>query len=184
MSEAMPPKIACFIGHRKISKIPELIAEVQNTVKELIENGVTVFLFGDHSEFDSLCYKTVTKLKQAYPHICRIHYRTAYQEIDDSVKQYFVAGYEDSICPKGVAASGKAVYVERNRAMIRDSDVCVFYYEKQYQPNRRKMSKCSLTDYQPQSGTRLAFDYAKVQSKEIINLAVIDKTEKRLFHLP
>lgn len=184
MSEDMPQKIACFIGHRKIKKTPELIAEVQSTVNKLIENGVTVFLFGDHSEFDTLCYKAVTELKQTYPHIRRIHYRTAHQEIDDSVKQYFIAGYEDSICPKGVASSGKATYVERNRAMIRDSDVCVFYYDERYQPNRRKVSKRSLTDYQPQSGTRLAFDYAKSQSKKIINLAVTDKTEKRLFLLP
>lgn len=167
----------CFIGHRKIRKTPELTAEVQNTVKELIDKGVTVFLFGDHSEFDTLCYETVTALKKVYPHICRIHYRTAYREIDESVKQYFVAGYEDSICPKGVAASGKAAYVERNQALIRDSDICLFYYDEHYRPDRRKQYKKALSDYQPKSGTRLAFDYAKSQSKKIINLAVTYKTE-------
>lgn len=160
----------CFIGHRKIRKTSELIAEVQRTVKELIDKGATVFLFGDHSEFDTLCYEAVTELKKIYPHICRIHYRTAYQEIDESVKKYFIAGYEDSICPKGVASSGKAAYVERNQAMIRDSDICVFYYDEKYQPARRKQYKKALTDYQPKSGTQIAYDYAEKENKAIINL--------------
>lgn len=161
----------CFIGHRKIRKTPELSEELQNTINRLIDNGVTVFLFGDHSEFDTLCYEAVTELKQMYPHICRIHYRTAYQEIDESVKQYFIAGYEDSICPKGVASSGKAAYIERNQAMIRDSDFCVFYFDEKYQPARRKQYKKALTDYQTKSGTALAYKYAEKSGKKIINLA-------------
>lgn len=160
----------CFIGHQKIKKTSELTQCLEQTLLELIKQGTDVFLFGDHSEFNSLCYDTVTELKSEYSHICRIHYRTAYQEIDDSVRQYFVAGYEDSICPQGVASAGRAAYVERNQAMIRNSDVCVFYFDETYQPSRRKQSKTSLPDYQPKSGTRIAFEYAQNSNKEVINL--------------
>ena len=72
-------------------------------------------------------------------------------------------------------SAGKASYVERNQDMINASDYCVFYYDPQYQPPRRKYSKRSVGDYQPKSGTELAFDYAnqrKHSGKEItiINL--------------
>lgn len=162
--------ICCFVGHRKIRKSPELTAAVWDTVKNLIENGVTVFLFGDHSEFNTLCYETVTALKETYPHIRRIHYRTAYPEISDSVKPYFLSGYEDSICPKGVAFSGKAAYVERNQAMIRDSQVCVFYYDESYAPSGYKRSGKARAGDLPNSGTKAAYEYALAQNKKVIDL--------------
>ena len=84
--------------------------------------------------------------------------------------QFLLDGYEDSICPDGVAAAGKAAYVERNQAMIRASDFCVFYYNNEYLPASRKESKKAITSYQSKSGTGLAFDYAKAHGKTIINL--------------
>lgn len=57
----------CFIGHRKINRTPELQERLKQILCELIENGVTVFIFGDHSEFDTLCYETVTRLRETYP---------------------------------------------------------------------------------------------------------------------
>ena len=44
--------------------------------------------------------------------------------------------------------------------MIDGSDYCVFYYDENYKPPRRKYSKRSVGDYQPKSGTKVAFDYA------------------------
>ena len=41
-------------------------------------------------------------------------------------RQFLIVGYEESICPKGVGSAGRASYVERNQAMIRESDVCIF----------------------------------------------------------
>ena len=79
------------------------------------------------------------------------------------------------ICPDGVAAAGKAAYVERNQAMIQASDFCVFYFNDEYLPESRKESKIAITSYQPKSGTRLAFDYAKANGKTIINLYTEDE---------
>ena len=66
--------------------------------------------------------------------------------------------------------TGKAAYVERNYEMIDNSDYCVVYYDKDYIPPRRKNSKRDLIEYQPMSGTKLAYDYAKKKNKKVINL--------------
>ena len=61
--------------------------------------------------------------------------------------------------------SGRASYVERNQAMINDSDFFVFYFDETYKPPRRKYGKSYLTDYQPESGTAVAYAYRKSSPK-------------------
>lgn len=161
--------ICCFIGHRKIERSPELISRLEWLLEKLIKSGTDCFIFGDHSEFNTLCHDTVTVLQGKYPHVRRIHYRTEYEELSDSVRRFFLSGYEDSICPKGVARSGKAAYVKRNRAMIDNSDICLFYYDKKYQPG-----------VNTKSGTRLAFEYAIKKNKTVFNLA--DSLSDRLLN--
>lgn len=159
----------CFIGHRKINDTPELRERLQSILLDLVENGTVNFIFGDHSAFDSLCYELVTELKEKYPAIKRINFRKDYEDTDDYTMQFLIKGYEESVCPKGVGNAGRASYVERNQAMIRESDVCIFYYDENYLPTRRKTSRHDLTDYQPKSGTALAYAYAKSKKKTIIN---------------
>lgn len=64
--------------------------------------------------------------------------------------------------------SGKASYVERNQAMIDNSDYCIFHYNENYKPQPRKQSKRDITYYQPKSGTTIAYKYAKQKKKEIL----------------
>lgn len=163
-------KSCCFIGHRKIIDTPELRERLQNILLELIENGTVNFIFGDHSAFNDLCYQTVTLLKEKYPAIRRIHYRKDYENANDYTMQFLLTGYEDSICPEGVGKAGVAGYLERNQAMIRESQVCIFYYDENYMPPRRKYGKRYQGDYQPKSGTQLAYEYAEKKNKKIINL--------------
>ena len=66
-------------------------------------------------------------------------------------------------------SSGRGSYVERNQAMIDDSDICVFYYDENYLPLRRKNSPRDISDYQPKSGTRIAYEYAIKKEKRVIN---------------
>lgn len=54
----------CFIGHRKMNNEFGTEAKLKGLIFGLIEQGVTQFLFGDHSEFNDLCYEIVTKLKK------------------------------------------------------------------------------------------------------------------------
>ncbi len=159
----------CFIGHREIKDTPELRERLNNILTELIKKGTTNFIFGDHSEFNRLCYNSVTELKEKYPTIKRIHFRCNYEEMDDYTMQFSLMGYDETFCPKGVGKAGRASYVERNQAMIRESDVCIFYYDENYIPPRRKSGRRYLYSYQPKSGTAVAFCYAGKQNKTVIN---------------
>lgn len=128
------------------------------------------FLFGSKSEFDDLCLNIVTELKEIYPHIKRVYVRAAYVDINDDYTDYLLESYEDTYFPEKVRGAGRASYVERNQEMINKSAFCVVYYDETYSPPRRKNSRKDLTDYQPKSGTKLAYDYAKSKGLKIINV--------------
>lgn len=161
----------CFVGHRKINITDRLISELNNAIENLItDEKADTFLFGSRSEFNDLCYSVVTKLKERYPNIRRIYVRGEYPYIDEDYRNGLLRHYEDTYYPEKLINAGSSVYVERNRVMIDESDFCIVYYDENYLPPRRKYSKRNVLDYQPNSGTKLAYDYAVRKKKHIINL--------------
>ena len=175
----------CFIGHRKIIETQELKQRLQKTIENLIkENNVKTFIFGSRSEFDFLCHQIVSNLMSIYPTIERVVYtcksefavlkqdKTKLEQIfSNAFKQDItLCEYEKEIEYKTKYTSGKASYIERNKAMIDASDYCIFYYDENYKPPKRKHSKNDVLEYQPNSGTSLGFKYAKQKNKEIINV--------------
>ena len=173
MDDELKKHSCCFFGHRKINKTSELIERLTKTVESLInEKGVNTFYFGSKSEFDDLCHKTITELKEKYPYIKRIYVRSAFQYIPDWYEDSLLEHYEDTYFPEHMENAGNASYVERNQEMINKSDFCVVYYDKNYLPPRRKNSRRDLFDYQPKSGTAVAYDYAEKKKKIIINLFI------------
>ena len=164
-------KTCCFLGHREIEVTEELQDKLYLAIERLIvEKGVNRFLLGSKSKFNSLCYQVVSKVKESYPDIIRVYVRSAYQHISDGYKDYLLEGYEETYYPEQIANSGKASYVERNQEMIDKSDFCIVYYDENYLPPRRRNSRRDLTDYQPKSGTKVAYDYAVRKKKTIINM--------------
>ena len=132
----------CFFGHRKIDETPKLTENLKKTVESLIkEKGVTYFCFGSNSEFDSLCHKVVTDLKEKYPYIQRIDVRSAYSDITDSYKAYLLEDYEETYFPEKMRGAGKAAYVERNQEMVNQSSFCVVYFDENYAPPRRNSKR-------------------------------------------
>ena len=180
----MSEKACCFIGHRNAEDTKELREKIRKTVEELINNeGVTYFLFGSRSNFNSICHDVVTELQEVYPNIKRIAYtcrhETATMKEDKAETERILSGllkqpvhitdYDAEYQHPTKNISGKASYVERNTAMITDSDFCVFYYDESYLPPRRKYGSGFLSDYQPKSGTSVAFRFAKSKKKTVIN---------------
>ena len=175
----------CFIGHRKIIETKELKQRLQNTIENLIkEKQVRTFIFGSRSEFNFLCHKIVSDLMSKYPTIERVIYtcksefavlkqdkKELEQIFSKALKQDItLCEYEKEIEHKTKFTSGKASYIERNKAMIDNSDYCIFYYDENYKPKTRKHKKNDVFEYQPNSGTSLAFQYAKQKNKNTINL--------------
>ena len=177
----MENKVCCFIGHRQIKKSTELRENLITLIEVLIINKkVDNFFFGSKSKFDDYCYEIVTELKEKYPHIKRVYVRSAYQDIPDWYENSLLEHYEDTYFPEHMAKAGRASYVERNQEMINKSDFCIFYYDENYLPPRRKNSRRDLFDYQPKSGTGVAYEYAmKKKDKQIFNIlsVISDKSE-------
>ncbi len=181
----MTSKTSCVIGHRNAEfneiKIKKLTEFFENLI---VDNNVEIFLFGSRSNFDFICHKIVTELKAKYSFIQRKCYtcrsetctleseRTYWEKVYSNFykKEVQLLGIEKEVEFKDKWISGKAGYVERNRAMINDSDICVFYYNKDYEPQMRKYSKRSISYYQPKSGTALAYKYAIQKKKKIFNV--------------
>ena len=181
----MELKKCCFIGHRKIIETKELNGRLQKTIENLIkEKQVRTFIFGSRSEFDFLCHQIVSNLMSVYPTIERVVYtckselavlkqdKTKLEQIfSNAFKQDItLCEYEKEIEHKTKFTSGKASYIERNKTMIDASDYCIFYYDEKYKPQKRKRSKNDVFEYQPNSGTSLAYEYAKQKKKIIINV--------------
>ena len=168
-------KTCCFLGHRKISGTEELKERLYKVIEDLIiSEYVHTFLFGSRSEFDSLCLDVVTELKNKYPFIQRVYVRAEFQHISGSYAAYLLQSYDDTYYPERISGSGRAAYVERNQIMINCSDICVVYFKDNYLPSRRKNSWRDLTDYQPKSGTKIAYEYAVKKGKKLYNLFIED----------
>lgn len=85
-------------------------------------------------------------------------------------KEVHLLGVEEEIEHKTKYTAGSASYIERNYAMINASDYCIFYYDENYLPEYKRYSKKGIGFYQPNSGTALAYSYAKRKNKIIINI--------------
>ena len=182
----MKNKVCSFFGHRNTildnEKYERLRIIIENLVTEL---NVNIFLFGSKSQFDFVCHKIVTELKEKYPNIIRKCYtctseacileseKNCWEKIYSRFKKDNIPllGVEAEIEHKTKYTAGKASYIERNQAMINDSDYCIIYYNEKYEPELRKYSKNSIGYYQPKSGTALAYIYARQKKKIIINIA-------------
>ncbi len=155
----MNEKTCCFIGHRKIDTTEDLEKRLYVIIEDLILNkDVNVFLFGSKSDFDDLCHKIISKLKEKYPYIKRIYVRAEYMYKNDFYENSLRQFYEDSYYPENIIKAGRCAYVERNYEIINKSEFCVFYFDENYAPNKRR------------SGTKIAYDYAVKKKKTVINL--------------
>lgn len=165
-------KTCSFIGHRDTEITYALEIKIQNTIEDLIKNhNVLNFLLGSKSNFNTLCHKVVSKLREKYPNIKRVAYtckseacilESDLKKWEEIYSQMFkdkvqIFGVEEEYHFKSKYLAGKSSYIERNYAMIDDSDFCVFFYDE------KQINKHS-------KGTSLAFSYAKRRKKDIINL--------------
>ena len=150
-------RTCCFFGHRNTVETKELREKLRVIIEKLItEESVDTFLFGSKSRFNDLCHELVTKSKENHPHVKRIYVRAEYPEINDAYRAYLSKDYEETYFPKKLLKAGRAIYVERNREMLRKSDFCVICYDENRAPTTRR------------SGTGIALRYAVQQKKRVI----------------
>lgn len=163
----------CIIGHRKIiDNFENFKSKIWKCLINLIENQkISVFKFGFYGEFNDLCYNILSSLKLKYLHIKLVLYSLnneiafTFEEAESYKIKYekqnkkFTYKCFDEIVYLNNVDETKFKYacVLRNKKLIDESDFCLIYFRENYfLPNNRN------------SGTKIAFDYAKKENKNII----------------
>ena len=155
-------KICCIIGHRKfnVSNYKERLTELFERL--IVKEGVTTFLFGSRSEFNHECFLIVKELKEMYKHIKLVYVRAERQRLTDVDEVSILSYYDETYFSSYAIDAGKYSYIRRNQEMIDKSDYCVFYYNTEYIKKRNVPTN---------SGTEIAYNYAKSAEKTIFNIA-------------
>lgn len=152
----MKNKTCCIFGHRKIDLTDKQTKSLKENIEYLItKEKVDTFIFGSKSQFNDLCLRLVSKLKEKYPYIKRIYIRAEYPCITKQYEEYLLEQYESTYFPESIINAGRARYVERNYEMIEKSEICLIYYDSNY--------------LKPNSGTYKAYKYAEKKKRKIIN---------------
>ena len=166
--------IVTFIGHRKLQFDNGFRIQLKKLLLSLIDNRIAdTFLFGSRSVFNDLCLEVVTEIQKERPDIKRVYVRAEYPYINKTYEDYLLGSYDATYIPENVIDAGKAAYVERNYHMIDKADLCIFYYNENYEPPQKPMSRkhnMPVPTYKRNSGTKTAYEYAVKRKKEIINL--------------
>ncbi len=179
-------KSCSFFGHRNVILSDVQKSKLQSIIEHLIvDENICIFLFGSNSSFNNICYEIVTKLKEKYPYLKRIAYTCKSEgcilESDrdrwDKICTKYIKNENDLFFVeeeyefKNKYISGKAGYIERNKEMVDNSEFTIIYYNKNYLPKLRKRSKGDICYYQPQSGTKVIYDYLVSKEKRFLNVA-------------
>ena len=141
---------ACIIGNGNFKYSSAMWKKVDETIYQLIEKGVTRFLFGEYSELGNLCFFTVGIYKRTHPEIKRIKFNVDYNEKDNTLRRS-TEKYDKSIALKLMGNSEKSVNLRRYMALITESENCIFFF-----------------DDKPNSDTKAAYNYAVQNRKNII----------------
>lgn len=163
--------IVTFIGHRKLQFDSSFRLQLKELLLSLIDDrNADTFLFGSRSDFSDLCLEVVSEIQKERPNIKRVYVRAEYPYINKDYEDYLLGSYDATYIPENVIEAGKAAYVERNYHMIDRADLCIFYYNVNYQPPFKPTNGKGIFSFQPKSGTKVAYDYAVFKKKEILNV--------------
>ena len=109
-----------FIGHSDC-QLP--MEKVKNAIREMIGNGVDVFLNGGMGGFDALCARAVFELKSEFPYIKSLLVIPYL-----SFKCSFADLFDGSIYPEGLEKFYfKAAIIKRNEYMVDNSEAALCY---------------------------------------------------------
>jgi len=128
----MENKICSFFGHREIELTEELCARATAEIFKSVDFGCRIFYFGGYGEFDELCYKIVSKIKDEKPRlgIKRIYCVAKEEYLRKKVRYFRAQDYDEVIyLPPLFDGWYKSIYY-RNCAMIDNSDYIIFYAEE------------------------------------------------------
>ena len=141
-----------LFGHREIQELRELEKMLMTFITELIKAEPYVsFLIGRNGEFDVYAASVIKRAQKALGREnCELVLVLPYLVSDF---EFYEKYYDDIIIPEAVfGAYSKAAIELRNRWMVEQSDILLFYVERNF------------------GGAHKAMKYAEKLNKRIINL--------------
>ncbi len=151
----MKEKTCCFTGHRLIppEQFQQIARRLEETIRELIGTGYTVFYAGGALGFDTLAAQTVLKLKAELPHIrlalalpCLT--QTAGWQPKDVAVYEEIKGQADEVHYTSENYFNGCMH-KRNRFLVDHSSVCVCYQ------TQKKGGTAYTTQYAAKNGVRV-----------------------------
>ena len=114
--------ICTFFGHSECYGLDA--AMLRNAIEDLIKQGVSEFLVGNHGQFDGMVFSCLHNLSKDYP---EISYAVALAYLPTRKEDYDI--YQGhSFYPEGLKIGPAKFAIERrNRYLIDSADICLCY---------------------------------------------------------
>lgn len=155
----MKSRTCCFTGHRHLSENQkkEIAERLERAVVSLIHSGYLYFGAGGALGFDTLCAKTILRLRQSYPGIKLILVLPCVSQADrwrpeDKAVYREIMEQADKVVYTSQEYTRDCMF-KRNRHLVDNSSVCICYQTKET------------------GGTAYTVEYARKHGLRIINLA-------------
>ena len=116
-----------FFGHSECYGLDKAV--LRAAIEELISQGVTEFLVGNHGGYDGMVFSCLQDLSKEYP---EISYSVALAYLPTH-KEEFDIYHGHSFYPEGQEIGPAKFAIERrNRYLIESSDICLCYINRSF----------------------------------------------------
>lgn len=119
--------VCTFFGHSECYGLDKDV--LRNAIEDLIKQGTTEFLVGNHGQFDGMVFSCLRDLSKDYP---EISYSVALAYLPTHKEEYDIY-HGHSFYPEGQENGPAKFAIERrNRYLIDSADVCLCYVNHTY----------------------------------------------------
>ena len=136
----------CLFSDEEKEKLKQLL------IKEIRKNPTCKFYLGGYGDFDSLCLRTLRKLKTDFPDI-ELLFITPYLDKNYSKLEFAKYHYDDVIFPPLESVPRKFAILKRNEWMVDSADIVIAYVKYSW------------------GGAAKTLEYAKRKKVPLVNIA-------------
>ena len=146
-------KQVAFIGHRNIDNYKNVYARLQKIVLSLIKKGYYSFTMGTHGDFDRMALSICREFKKEYKINIEVVLTSLASIKKDKYSNYVPYSDVNTIIYNIEDKHFKQKIIESNKQMLDNCNIVICYVNSKLK-----------------GGAKIALNYAKKKSLEIINL--------------
>lgn len=124
-------RVCSAFGHRDIFE--NITEKINSAVRDAAEQGCEIFYTRAMGQFDEMFSSSVRRLKKDYPNVKLICVKPYLTTEINKQGDYLYSLYDDIFIPLELAdVHYKAAITERNRWIIKQSDIVIVYTKRNY----------------------------------------------------